>query len=406
MNDMCTQNSLSASMALKSMCRAGIDDYEIGVLSVIVDQVAAVVDRELKTLPVLSDGHLSVLNDEYSSAVNDDVIGQQQFTTPTFTYFDDEIEYDDIENFLANFDFNTEVSSKALACTLCTNEILIRLNLYNQDAAQRVEVNKVDSIHHDRRDQPNTADAFRSSTAHTDNGTNLIIIDDMGQGQLLQAEHTGRDVKYFYLTVNVNESYLCDVSKTTINVYDPQSPVRLTSQQLRSSLNPISITIDPESAARLSLELAEASAKSKSSLYGAETTSAAVDTLLRSVVSSRTAGRVSANTGPEPQARLPSMSREERRAVLLKRGHDLINKIRNFHKHSFSENSDGIIGNWSHRPDKADVMSATRKMKNIKYCARHSPVAHTVKHTLDDFRRRGLPRYPEPGDQGNRPAPA
>ncbi|XP_025419937.1 uncharacterized protein LOC112690196 isoform X2 [Sipha flava] len=339
---MCTQNSLSASMALKSMCWAGIDDYEISVLSDIIDQVAAVVDRELRTLPELNDGHLSVLNDEYSSAVNDNVIGQHTFTTPTYTYFDDDMDYDDIENFLANFDFST-------------------------NAAQRDEVNRVDSIHRDRCNQPNTADAF-GPVARTDNATNFIIIDDMSQGELLQTKHKGRDVKYFYLTVNVNESYLCDVSKTTINVYDPRSPVRLTSQQLRSSsLNPVSITIDTESAARLSLELAEASAKSKSSSYGAGTA----------------------------VARPPPMSRDERRAKLLMGGNGLVNKIRSFHKHSFSESSDGIIGNWSHRLDRTDVMSATKKMRNMTYCARHNPVAHTVTHTLNDYRRRDLPTLPE-----------
>lgn len=107
---MWTQNPFYASMPFNLMCRGDIFDNEVDV----VDQVAAYVDRELKTIPELSDRHLTVLNDEYLSTEGDNGVGQQQYTAPDLEY---KLLYDEIEDLLTNFDCNNEVSSKALACT-------------------------------------------------------------------------------------------------------------------------------------------------------------------------------------------------------------------------------------------------------------------------------------------------
>lgn len=254
-------------------------------------------------------------------------------------------------------------------------------------AAQRVDGNIEDSIQPKCNNHPTTTNAI-DSIAYNDEATNIIIINEVTQSQRL-SEHIGQDVKYFYLNLNVNESYLCDMSKTTINVCDPQPPTQLTSQQLQSLLKPVSITIDTESAARLSLELAEASAKSKASHFKVNTSDNAVDTQLQNFVQPRLLP--SQGAAPRVPAYMRSrllVSHREKCARILKGNRDLMTKIRSFHKHSFSENSNGIIGNWSHCLDQRKYMtSKTTKEKNI-YCAR--PKA-TVTNTLDDFRRRDLP---------------
>lgn len=102
------QNLSFAPMASKSMRRTGIVDNKFVTFAEIIDQLASIVDRELSTIPELSDFHLSVLNDGHLSAVSDNVADQEQFTAPIFNEL--YIDYDDIEDFLTNFDFKKEVS--------------------------------------------------------------------------------------------------------------------------------------------------------------------------------------------------------------------------------------------------------------------------------------------------------
>lgn len=259
---------------------------------------------------------------------------------------------------------------------------------------RRIDVNRVDSTNHDCNNQPNTVNAI-SPIGYTAKATNLININEIAEGQSA-SEHLAQNVKYFHLTVNVNESYLCDMSKTTIYVCDPKIPMQFTSQQIQPLLKPVSITIDTESAAKLSLELAQASANSKTSPSGSKTsenmtTITAADSFLHSGMELCYLPPYKANYRSdfrEPPAHL-LIAYRERRAKFLKRGPSLVTKIRRFHAHSFYENPDGSVGNWSHRLSKEDMTWVTKSIQELRFNS-SKPVA-TVTQTFDNFKRPNLP---------------